>query len=218
MLGRSRQATLRVIVTNTGEPAFQATLSVTLRAPLGVARMPAACHAPLAPTAPRADATATPTPTPTLLLCDVANPLGHNKQVTRWPSSSWASPFSLVFERHAPLACCSQVVLDVPLDVSTLSLSLLPPDASAPFLGVLLNASSAANSRDARPEDNIMSATLPLAAVVDLDLLGRASPELGLLPQQSSTKAVRFTHTYEVSKSCLPRRGGLASLQAVVGT
>ncbi|XP_034246868.1 integrin alpha-PS5-like [Thrips palmi] len=157
VLGSSRQVTLRVLISNAGEPAFLAKLAVTLPAPLGVARMPAACHA------PRTEASAT-----TLLLCDVANPLG----------------------RHA------QATLDVPLDVSAVSLS--PDGSAAPVLGVLLNATSAANSLDTRPEDNVLAATLPMAAVVDLDLVGRASPELGLLPQQSGAKPVRFTHTYEV--------------------
>lgn len=162
VLGSSRQVILRVVVTNSGEPAFQAKLSVTLSAPLGVARMPSACHA------PRSETSAT-----TLLLCDVANPLGHDKQAS----------------------------LEVPLDVSALSLSA--DGTVAPVLGVLLNVTSAANSRDARPEDNVLTATLPLAALVELDLVGRASPELGLLPLQPGAKPLRFTHTFEVGTAAM---------------
>lgn len=90
-----------------------------------------------------------------------------------------------------------QVELVLPLDVTSLSLAVLAASSS---LEVVLNASSA--GRDVQPLDNVLKLRLPLAALVDLELVGRASPELGLLPEDlpedNRGKVVGFTHTYEV--------------------
>ncbi|KAE8750422.1 hypothetical protein FOCC_FOCC002716, partial [Frankliniella occidentalis] len=75
VVGSVREVTLRALVRNTGEPAFLARMAVTLPPPLAVARMPPTCHT------PRAFLARTAAPAPTRLICDLANPLGHNKQL-----------------------------------------------------------------------------------------------------------------------------------------
>ncbi|XP_052120141.1 integrin alpha-PS3-like isoform X3 [Frankliniella occidentalis] len=160
VVGSVREVTLRALVRNTGEPAFLARMAVTLPPPLAVARMPPTCHT------PRAFLARTAAPAPTRLICDLANPLGHNKQL----------------------------LLELPLDVSQLSLAAVA-SAAAPSVTVTLNATSAGS---ANTSDGVLSLRLPLAAIVDLDVVGRASPELGLLPDHDSTKAIGFTHTFEV--------------------
>lgn len=81
VLGSTREVTLRLVARNTGEPAFLARVAVTLPQPLSVARMPAACHAPQGAPAPARTSKSRAAGAPTSLLCDVANPLGHNRQV-----------------------------------------------------------------------------------------------------------------------------------------
>ncbi|KAK3924920.1 Integrin alpha-PS3, partial [Frankliniella fusca] len=163
VVGGAREVTLRALVRNAGEPAFLARLAVTLPPPLAVARMPPACHAPRAALQSR-----TAAPAPARLLCDLANPLGHNKQL----------------------------LLELPLDVSQLTLSAVA-SAAAPAVTVTLNATSAGAGAGGAG-DGALALRLPLAAIVDLDVVGRASPELGLLPDHDSAKAVSFTHTFEV--------------------